>query len=162
MISLVLFFVAYARAGSASLAKVPFSFTIHNVANAKEDELMPSAPLTPKYLTNMKTLTTRTFKGIPNRFIMTDRCESGMYLLRKVPIDGKYIPTQASNAKKEAINAGSDAELTVYVAVDMAMVAIANIPVVTPSVVGPFIFANCPKRVDPNRQDAMKQEKTVP
>ena len=120
--------------------------TLHNVANAKAAELIPSAPLTPKYLTNIKTLTTRTFKGIPNRFIMTDRCESGMYLLRNVPMEGKYIPTQASKAKKEAINAGrplaADAEETVYVAVDMAIVAIANIPVVTPSVVGPFILAN--------------------
>lgn len=133
-------------AGSASLARIPLSLTMHTVANAKADELIPSAPLTPKYLTNMKTLTTRTFNGIPNRFIMTDRCESGMYLLRKVPIEGKYIPTQASKAKKEATNAGrplaADAEETVYVAADMAMVAIASIPVVTPSVVGPFILAN--------------------
>ena len=117
---------------------------MHNVANAKAPELTPRAPLTPRYFTNIKTLTTRTFKGIPNRFIMTDRCESGMYLLRKVPIEGKYIPTHASNAKKEAINAARPlpaAVDTVYVAVDMATVAMVNIPVVTPSVVGPFIFA---------------------
>ena len=67
-------------------------------------------------------------------------------MLRNVPIEGKYMPTQASKAKKEAINAGSplaaDAVETVYVAVDMAIVATANIPVVTPSVVGPFILAN--------------------
>ena len=131
-------------AGATSFARILLSLTMHNVANAKADELIPSAPLTPKYLTNMKTLTTRTFNGIPNRFIMTDRCESGMYLLRKVPIEGKYIPTQASKAKKEATNAGRPlvAEETVYVAVDMAMVATASIPVVTPSVVGPFILAN--------------------
>ena len=70
-----------------------------------------------------------------------------MYLLRNVPIEGKYIPTHASKAKKEAIKAGrpvvaADADETVYVAVVMAMVAAANIPVVTPSVVGPFIFKN--------------------
>lgn len=58
-------------AGSAFVA--PFSLIIHKVANAKAPELIPSAPFTPKYLTNMKTLTTRTFSGIPNRFIMTDR-----------------------------------------------------------------------------------------
>ena len=124
---------------------IPLSLTMHNVANAKAPELTRRAPVTPKYLANMKTLTTRTFRGIPNKFIMTDRCESGMYLLRKVPIEGKYMPTQASNAKNEAINAANPlpaALETVNAAVDMAMVAILNMPVVTPSVVGPFILAN--------------------
>ena len=65
--------IFYAATGSDFFAIAPLSFTMHNVANAKADELTPSAPLTPKYLTNIKTLTTRTFKGMPNRFIITDR-----------------------------------------------------------------------------------------
>lgn len=123
---------------------VAFSLTMQRVANPNANELMPSAPFTPKYLTNKNTLTTKAFNGMPNKFMMTDRCESGIYLLRRVPIEGKYIPTHASKAKKEAINAGrpSDPDDTVYVAVDIATVATANIPAVTPSVVGPFIFAN--------------------
>lgn len=137
-------FVTYVR--TESLAMAALSLTIHSVANPRAHELMPSAPFTPKYLTNKKTLTTKILRGIPNKFMMTDRCESGMYLLRKVPMEGKYIPTHASKAKKEAINAGrpltADADETVYVAVDIATVATASIPVVTPSVVGPFILAN--------------------
>ena len=36
---------------------------------------------------------------------MTERWLSGMILDLRVPMDGKYMPTQASNAKKEATRA---------------------------------------------------------
>jgi hypothetical protein len=37
--------------------------------------------------------------------MMTERWESGIIFDRRVPIEGKYMPTQASKAKKEAIRA---------------------------------------------------------
>lgn len=74
------------------------------------------------------------------------------------------MPTHASKVKKDAIRTGrlmeADEE-TVYVATDMARVATANMPVVNDSI-GTFILANCPNNVEPNKQQAMKQEKTVP
>ena len=135
---------------------------MHIVASPNIPAETPRAPFTPSLEIDKKTLTTRMFSGMPNKFIMTDRFESGTYLLRSVPIEGKYIPTQASNAKKAAINAGRlmDDD-TVTAAPDMARVATLNIAAVNFSV-GTDILANCPKRVDPNKQLAMKQEKTVP
>lgn len=87
------------------------------------------------------------FSGIPNRFMITDRCASGMYFDRNVPkqyhiqistsifflkkhiiflanlpIEGKYMPTQASNTKKAAIKAGKLA-LPTNVAADNAAAA---------------------------------------
>ena len=132
-----------------------------NARPSAPDEI-PRAPCRPSLEMDKKTLTTKTFSGIPKRFIMTDRCESGTYLLRRVPIEGKYMPTQASKAKKDAIRAGR-LELvdTANVALDIARVATVNMNAVKLSV-GTDIFANCPKRVDPKRQQAMKQENTVP
>ena len=141
---------------------IEFSLYIQRVASPSAPAEIPSAPSTPSFEMDKKTQTTKTFKGMPNRFMMTDRCESGTYLLRSVPIDGKYIPTQASNAKKAAIRAARlGLDLTVKVAADMAIVAAVSIPAVKVSV-GIPIFASCPNNVDPRRQQAMKQENTVP
>ena len=90
-----------------------------------------SAPDVPSFEMLKNTLTTSTFNGIPNKFMMTPRCESGTYLDRSVPMLGKYIPTHASNAKKLAMRAasmdGADSrvaeEETAHVAVPMARVA---------------------------------------
>mmetsp|Transcript_37377 Transcript_37377/g.42724 ORF Transcript_37377/g.42724 Transcript_37377/m.42724 type:complete len:99 (-) Transcript_37377:1279-1575(-) len=94
--------------------------------------------------------------------MIIERCESGTYLLRNVPIDGKYIPTQASKTKKDAI---SDARFivdeTVNVAIDIAIDAINNIILVDVSN-GINDFANFPNIVEPHKQDAMKQENTAP
>lgn len=143
-------------------ATMEFSLIIHKAASPSEPEAIPRAPFSPSFEIDMKTLTTSTFKGIPNRFMITDRCESGTYLLRSVPMEGKYIPTHASNAKNAAINAGRlIEEETVKVALVIAMVANVSMPAANFSV-GTDIFAICPKSVDPSKQQAMKQEKTVP
>mmetsp|Transcript_16498 Transcript_16498/g.23952 ORF Transcript_16498/g.23952 Transcript_16498/m.23952 type:complete len:112 (+) Transcript_16498:305-640(+) len=101
------------------------------------------APLTPRRLIERNTLTTKTFKGIPNKFMMTDLCESGTYLLLSVPMDGKYIPTHASNAKKEEIKAhnGIDADDAATAAPPIATVARVNIADVNVSAGTPN-FAN--------------------
>ena len=91
---------------------------------------------------------------------MTPRWLSGMYLLRRVPMDGKYIPTHASNKKKLNIRTYNDAFLAAITEPAIAAVAVANIPVVKVSV-GIFPI-NFPNKVDPNKQLAMKQENTVP
>ena len=143
-------------------ATMLFNLIIHAAARPSAQEEIPRAPLRPSFEIDKKTLTTRTFKGIPNRFIMTDRWESGTYLLRSVPIEGKYIPTHASNAKKDAMRAGRlIEEETATVALDIAMVATDSIAAVELSV-GTDIFDNCPNNVDPSKQQAMKHEKTVP
>ena len=83
-------------------------------------------------------------------------------MLRSVPIDGKYIPTQASKAKNDAIRTGRlIVDDTTKEAVDMATVAVASMAAVKFSV-GIDSLASCPNIVDPNKQEAMKQEKTVP
>ena len=112
------------------------------------------------------TLTTRAFNGIPKRFMMTDLWESGTYLLLRVPIEGKYIPTHPSNAKNAVTNAARGIPTTepvvdIHAAIPMEIVATVNIALVNFSV-GTFFFTNWPKIVDPKRQLAMKQENTVP
>ena len=135
---------------------------MHSVAIPRAPDEIPSAPLRPSLEMERKTLTTRTFKGIPKRFMMTDRCESGIYLLRSVPMVGKYMPTQASNAKKETMSpARFMVDETVKVAVVIAAVARVSIKTANFSV-GTDILASCPNNVDPSKQLAMKQEKTVP
>ena len=81
-------------------------------------------------------------------------------------MEGKYIPTHPSNAKNAATRAARGMATTVldvdtHAAIPIATVATLNIALVDVSV-GTFLFANCPKIVDPKRQLAMKQEKTVP
>lgn len=134
------------------------------VATPRAPVEIPSAPVTPSRLMLKKTLTTKALSGMPKRFIMTDRCESGTYLLRNVPMDGKYMPTHASKAKNPAMRAASDVEPADAASVEppMAIVANINMPAVNDSVRTPILPTSCPNSVDPNRQHAMKQEKTVP
>lgn len=139
---------------------------IDKVANANAPVLTLNAPLTPKRLILKKTLTTSAFNGIPNKFMITLLCESGTYLLLNVPMDGKYIPTQPSNAKKAPTMAANGIATIVLdadtqAAMPIAIVATASILLVKLSV-GTFFFTSCPKIVEPNKQLAMKQEKTVP
>ena len=82
-------------------------------------------------------------------------------------MDGKYMPTQASKAKNDAMRptklmylTDDDAE-TVKVAAVIAKVAALSMEDVDSSVATPT-FASCPNSVEPKRQHAMKQEKTVP
>jgi len=98
-------------------------------------------------------------RGIPNKFIITLLCESGTYLLRNVPIDGKYIPTQASKAKKDIMR-GSKEEVD-RAAVIMDMVATESMTVVEVSV-GIDSLLEIPNMEDPTRQDVIKQENIVP
>ena len=93
----------------------------------------------------------------------------------RVPMEGKYIPTQASNAKKEAIRAanGTKADIpaaaaaAVRVLVDaaaappMASTAARSMEDVELSVETPLL-AHRPNTVEPRRQEAMKQENTAP
>jgi len=72
------------------------------VASAKAPVLTLKAPLTPSFFMLKNTLTTSAFNGIPNKFMITDLCESGIYLLLRVPMEGKYMPTHASKPKKAA------------------------------------------------------------
>ena len=143
-------------------AVIALSLYMHRVASPSAPEEIPRAPFRPSLEIDKNTPTTKTLRGIPKRFIITERLESGTYLLRSVPIDGKYIPTQASNAKKAPTRAGRaiDDE-TAKVALDIATVAAVNMTAVNFSV-GTFIFASCPNNVDPSRHDAMKHENTVP
>jgi hypothetical protein len=97
---------------------------------------------------------------------MTLLCESGTYLLLNVPMEGKYIPTQPSNAKNAPTNAAKGMvtavlDLDIHAAVPIAIVATVNIPLVNVSV-GTFLLTSCPNIVEPNKQLAMKHEKTVP
>mmetsp|Transcript_32068 Transcript_32068/g.42758 ORF Transcript_32068/g.42758 Transcript_32068/m.42758 type:complete len:220 (-) Transcript_32068:540-1199(-) len=113
-----------------------------------------------------KTLTTKTFSGIPNKFIITERCESGTYFERSVPMEGKYMPTHVSKAKNAATR-GRRGVAWVLVekkdAMPMEIVATIIIRLVEPSVdILEGEDANLPKSVDPSRQLAIKQEKTVP
>lgn len=116
---------------------------MHIVASPSAPDDIVKAPTLPNLCIDKKTETTNTFNGIPNKFIMMERCESGTYRLRSVPMLGKYIPTHASNTKKEPINTGRDMTFcfTVHVASDMAMVAADNIETVNVSV-GMAILAN--------------------
>lgn len=133
------------------------------VASASAPVEIPKAPERPRCLIERKTLTTRTFKGIPNRFIITDLCESGTYLLRSVPIEGKYIPTHASNTKNPATNAarGMADDDAARVEIPIAIVATLSMAEVDFSVETEF-FTSWPNSVDPKRQHAIKQEKIVP
>ena len=49
----------------------------------------PRAPSMPRNLIDRNVATTRAFNGIPKRFMITDRCASGINFARRVPIDGK-------------------------------------------------------------------------
>lgn len=133
------------------------------VAKASAPVEIPKAPDSPRRLIERKTLTTKTFKGIPNRFMITDLCESGTYLLRSVPIEGKYIPTHASNAKNPATNAarGMAGDDAARAEIPIAIVATVSMAEVDFSV-ETDIFTSWPNKVDPNRQHAMKHEKIVP
>mmetsp|Transcript_6265 Transcript_6265/g.9223 ORF Transcript_6265/g.9223 Transcript_6265/m.9223 type:complete len:154 (+) Transcript_6265:829-1290(+) len=110
------------------------------VAIARAPVEMLNAPVSPNRFKERKTLTTSAFSGMPNRFIITDRCESGTYLLRSVPIDGKYIPTHPSNKKKLAVRAQRDGPAKVVTAVAPAIARVArdNMLAVKVSVLTPF------------------------
>ena len=90
--------------------------------------------------------------------MITDRWLSGRYFERRVPIEGKYNPTQASNTKNPAINA---AKLVLPIVVDNAIIAVATASI-TALVVSTRHPRDCsaPKPVEPNKQHAMKQENT--
>jgi hypothetical protein len=103
---------------------------------------------------------------------------------------GKYMPTHDSNTKRLAMStpnteAGEDTAFAAppkmfdtadpveiaKVALPIASVANVSIPTANVSVEMDLLFpslstlldeVNCPKRVEPMRQHAMKQEKTVP
>mmetsp|Transcript_22781 Transcript_22781/g.52204 ORF Transcript_22781/g.52204 Transcript_22781/m.52204 type:complete len:271 (-) Transcript_22781:881-1693(-) len=140
------------------------SLAMLNVANPNAPALTPNAPFTPNFFIDKNTDTTRTFKGIPKRFIITPRCESGMYLLLKVPMEGKYIPTQASNRKKLEIKSAEgtpNGHLVAATAPPIAKVATASIESVLFSV-ETLLSDSAPNKVDPNRQHAMKQLNILP
>ena len=50
-----------------------FNLIMHKAARPSAPDEIPRAPLRPSFEMDKKTLTTSTFSGIPNRFIMTDR-----------------------------------------------------------------------------------------
>lgn len=81
--------------------------------------------------------------------MITERWLSGMILDRSVPIDGKYIPTQASKAKKEAMSAAKF-ELPVTAATAIAIAAAAVIAAV---LVSTFTLRDCRA---PERKNKMK------
>lgn len=152
------------------------SFIIHKVANPNAPVLTLRAPVTPNFSLIKNTVITKALRGMPNKFIITPRCESGTYLLRKVPMDGKYIPTQASNKKNAAerppkIAIGEEEVIKVDEAVDfivakvahaMDMVARESIPAVKFSAFTDILLTSCPNAVDPKRQHVIKQVKIVP
>ena len=122
----------------------------------------PIAPDVPSLWINRNTVTTKTFNGTPNNVIITDRWESGRYLLRSVPMDGKYIPAHISKMKKPAMTPARlvFAEME-KVAPANARAAVANMTVVECSV-GTDHCVSCPKSVDPSRQHDIRQLNTWP
>jgi len=132
-------------------------------ATLRKAVAIPRAPRTPSRSLAKKTVTTRTFKGIPKRLIIVERCASGMYLLRRADVEGKYMPTHPSKTRKEMVKEASDgiAVDTAVVALPTARAATVNMRAVDSSVGIPF-FERCPNRVAPIKQLAMKQDSTVP
>lgn len=148
------------------------SFIIHKVANPNAPVLTPRAPVTPNFSLIKNTVITKALRGMPNKFIITPRCESGTYLLRKVPMDGKYIPTQASNKKNAAdrppkiaigeVKVEAVDFIVAIVAHAIDMVARESIPAVKFSAFTDILLTSCPNAVDPKRQHVIKQVKIVP
>ena len=132
----------------------------------------PSPP-TPKNLIDRKTPTTSALSGIPAKFIITLLWLSGMYLLRRVPMLGKYIPTTASKEKKLAIARMSPRnvpELSIWLAIAPPPIASAATAIAfavlfsTAAGTGTF-FVCCSSLVNrllPNKQQAIKQLNTRP
>jgi hypothetical protein len=82
-----------------------FHENLSAVANAAV--LTPKAPCTPNLSMLKNTETTMALRGIPNKFITTERWLSGKYFERSVPMAGKYMPTHDSNTKRLAISTPS-------------------------------------------------------
>eukprot|EP00965_Chrysotila_dentata_P184444 6089202-Pleurochrysis_carterae.AAC.1 len=74
-------------------------------------------------------------------------------------MSGKYMPTQASNAKKDAMSAGSAAALHANVAAAMADAATASMAA-TLSSAATLRFDSAEKSDEPIMQLTMKHEKT--
>jgi hypothetical protein len=72
-------------------------------------------------------------------YMITERWLSGMILDLSVPMDGKYIPTQASKAKKEAMSAARF-ELPVTAATPIEIAAAAVMKAV---LVSTFTLRDC-------------------
>ena len=65
------------------------------------------------------TVTTMTFRGMPNKFITTVRWLSGKNFERSVPIVGKYMPTHDSNRNRlsmstDRIAPGDDRDVDIF------------------------------------------------
>ena len=158
-----------ATAGTSFSDIIFFSLSIHKLANPSAPVLTESAPLTPNFSLIKNTVTTKAFNGIPNKFKITLRCESGTYLDRSVPMEGKYIPTQDSKRKNEMESAPKiiagvkdKADFVANVAVPIASVARVSIPAENFSPGTDILPTNWLNVVEPRRQHAMKQEKMVP
>mmetsp|Transcript_64880 Transcript_64880/g.148612 ORF Transcript_64880/g.148612 Transcript_64880/m.148612 type:complete len:261 (+) Transcript_64880:103-885(+) len=128
-------------------------------ATARQAVEHASAPETPRLLIERKTETTMRLSGTPKMLTITLRWLSGTYLERRVPMEGKYMPTHASKTRKDAITATRDDPMAV--ATPMATVAAVSIPAHVFSTAKPLL-ARAPKRVLPRRHDAMKHENTFP
>ena len=134
-------------------------------ANVNAMVELANAPLKPSFLILKNTLTTMRFKGNPNRLIMTLRWLSGKYLLLKVPMEGKYIPTHASKTKQAVTMAvilliPKNVPVVPRVFNALTMVNIANVATVImdakmDSVRLP-LSCNALNKVLPHKQEAMK------
>ena len=72
-ISMDLFYASALPVLLSSFAVSLFRASIDAVATPKAPVETDNAPLTPSFLILRKTVTTKAFRGIPNRFIITDR-----------------------------------------------------------------------------------------
>mmetsp|Transcript_39359 Transcript_39359/g.97225 ORF Transcript_39359/g.97225 Transcript_39359/m.97225 type:complete len:214 (-) Transcript_39359:943-1584(-) len=120
-----------------------------------------SAPTVLSLPIDKKTTTTMRLSGMPNRFMMAPRCSSGSSLERRVPMVGKYTPTQASKAKKARLRESRALFDAASVARLIAVAPTASIDTAIASADIPAFMAR-PNAEDPSMQHAMKQEKTAP
>jgi len=105
------------------------------------------------------TIETSKFNGTWYKLTIIERCELGTYLERKVPMDGKYNPTQISN-KKNAPTSAPNEDPTPATAIAMALVATASMKTVVVSTLN--FLDRMLNTEDPNMQHTIKQEKTLP
>mmetsp|Transcript_6409 Transcript_6409/g.14173 ORF Transcript_6409/g.14173 Transcript_6409/m.14173 type:complete len:202 (+) Transcript_6409:167-772(+) len=117
-----------------------------------------SAPCTPKDWIDKKTVTTMRLRGSPKRFIITLRWLSGRYLERSVPMEGKYMPTHASNKNIAAVSVPRPDPMVAAVMAEAATASITEVDLSTDT----LRACSAPKAVEPSRQQAMKQENMLP
>ena len=105
------------------------------------------------------------FKGILNRLIMVDLCDSGTWKLRSVAIDGKYRPRLISNTmnamKQICLWNGQTLAWSAQIATNMWQHRLRRVERDRMEVAG-LVLIFCLKMMEPSMMEIMKVEKTNP